>query len=237
METRRAIACHYGFKHLVSTDVGGTPTDIGEVRDGVVRSHLRGRVENVSVSFLRATSRASAWAQLHHQGRRRRDRGRSRLGRQHARPGLLWSRRQRSDHHRRLPRARAARSGVVLRRRPGARCRARAERGARACRRAIGRGHRGGSQRHGARVGGEGRAQSHALHAHRPAHGAGRVWRRRPVRGVQGGRRRRHLARADPGARCRVLRLWPRFLGHRPRLRRAAARPRRRDAEGSDRGT
>lgn len=51
MEGARAIACHYGFKHLVSMDVGGTTTDIGEVRDGVVRSHLRGRVENVSVSF------------------------------------------------------------------------------------------------------------------------------------------------------------------------------------------
>ena len=51
MEGSRAIAGHYSFKHLVSMDVGGTTTDIGEVRDGQVRSESRGRVEGVAVSF------------------------------------------------------------------------------------------------------------------------------------------------------------------------------------------
>ena len=51
MEGARAIAAHYGFKHLVSMDVGGTTTDIGEVRDGAVRSESRGLVEGVQVSF------------------------------------------------------------------------------------------------------------------------------------------------------------------------------------------
>lgn len=51
MEGARAIAEHYDFKHLISMDVGGTTTDIGEVRDGIVRSHPRGRVEGIEVSF------------------------------------------------------------------------------------------------------------------------------------------------------------------------------------------
>ncbi|MCX7168804.1 MAG: hydantoinase/oxoprolinase family protein [Proteobacteria bacterium] len=51
MEGAKAIAAHYGFKHLLSMDIGGTTTDIGEVRDGSVRTDLRGRVEGVEVSF------------------------------------------------------------------------------------------------------------------------------------------------------------------------------------------
>ncbi|MGQ0698362.1 MAG: hydantoinase/oxoprolinase family protein [Panacagrimonas sp.] len=51
MEGSKAVANHYGYKHLVSMDVGGTTTDIGEVRDGVVRSESRGLVEGVPVSF------------------------------------------------------------------------------------------------------------------------------------------------------------------------------------------
>ena len=51
MEGAKAIAAHYGFKHLVSMDVGGTTTDIGEVRDGSVRTESRGHVEGVQVSF------------------------------------------------------------------------------------------------------------------------------------------------------------------------------------------
>ncbi|MBI5615468.1 MAG: hydantoinase/oxoprolinase family protein [Gammaproteobacteria bacterium] len=51
MEGSRAVAVHYGFRHLITMDVGGTTTDIGEVRNGVVRSHLRGQVEDVNVSF------------------------------------------------------------------------------------------------------------------------------------------------------------------------------------------
>lgn len=51
MEGSKAIAAHYGIKHLLSMDVGGTTTDIGEVKDGVVRTGTRGRVEGVEVSF------------------------------------------------------------------------------------------------------------------------------------------------------------------------------------------
>ena len=51
MEGSRALARHYGFEHLVSLDIGGTTTDIGEVRNGRVREDRRGRVENIEVSF------------------------------------------------------------------------------------------------------------------------------------------------------------------------------------------
>jgi N-methylhydantoinase A/oxoprolinase/acetone carboxylase beta subunit len=55
MEGSRALAGHYGFPRLLTMDVGGTTTDIGlvETRDGrgTVRSHRRGRVEGVEVSF------------------------------------------------------------------------------------------------------------------------------------------------------------------------------------------
>lgn len=51
MEGTRALARHYGFEHLVSIDIGGTTTDIGEVSQGSVREDRRGRVENVAVSF------------------------------------------------------------------------------------------------------------------------------------------------------------------------------------------
>ncbi|HKY90251.1 MAG TPA: hydantoinase/oxoprolinase family protein [Nevskiaceae bacterium] len=51
MEGARAVAAHYGFKHLVTMDVGGTTTDIGEIREGTVRSEIRGNVEGIPVSF------------------------------------------------------------------------------------------------------------------------------------------------------------------------------------------
>jgi len=51
MEGVRALAAHYGWPDAVSFDVGGTTTDIGRVRDGVVQSSRRGRVEGVQVSF------------------------------------------------------------------------------------------------------------------------------------------------------------------------------------------
>ena len=51
MEGARAVASHYGLSHLVSMDVGGTTTDIGEVKDGDVRVHRRGLVEGVEMSF------------------------------------------------------------------------------------------------------------------------------------------------------------------------------------------
>ncbi len=47
----KALAAHYGFKHLLSMDVGGTTTDIGVVDDGKVRLDARGRVEGVETSF------------------------------------------------------------------------------------------------------------------------------------------------------------------------------------------
>jgi N-methylhydantoinase A len=50
-EGSKALATHYQFKHLLSMDVGGTTTDIGEVKDGVVRAERRGKVENVTTSF------------------------------------------------------------------------------------------------------------------------------------------------------------------------------------------
>ena len=50
-EGAKALAGHYGFKHLLSMDVGGTTTDIGLVEDGVVRAHQRGKVEGVETSF------------------------------------------------------------------------------------------------------------------------------------------------------------------------------------------
>ncbi|MDB5985556.1 MAG: hydantoinase/oxoprolinase family protein [Nevskia sp.] len=50
-EGAKALAQHYGFKRLLSMDVGGTTTDIGLVEDGVVRAHARGKIENTNVSF------------------------------------------------------------------------------------------------------------------------------------------------------------------------------------------
>ncbi len=47
----KALASHYGFKHLVSMDIGGTTTDIAVVEDGQVRLNPRGRVEGVATSF------------------------------------------------------------------------------------------------------------------------------------------------------------------------------------------
>jgi len=51
MEGAKALAMHYQFKKLLSMDVGGTTTDIGIIEDDVIRSTLRGRVENVETSF------------------------------------------------------------------------------------------------------------------------------------------------------------------------------------------
>ena len=51
MEGAKAISRHYGFDHLVSMDIGGTTTDIGEVENGEVRSHARGHIQGVEISF------------------------------------------------------------------------------------------------------------------------------------------------------------------------------------------
>ncbi|PPE72197.1 hydantoinase [Solimonas fluminis] len=50
-EGSKALASHYGFRRLLSMDVGGTTTDISLVEDGVVRAHRRGQVEGVETSF------------------------------------------------------------------------------------------------------------------------------------------------------------------------------------------
>ncbi|MFT3791850.1 MAG: hydantoinase/oxoprolinase family protein [Rudaea sp.] len=50
-EGTKALAKHYRFPHLVMFDVGGTTTDIGEVRNNEVRAHRYGKVENVETSF------------------------------------------------------------------------------------------------------------------------------------------------------------------------------------------
>jgi N-methylhydantoinase A len=51
MEGSRALAAHYGFKQLLSMDVGGTTTDMGFVAQGNVREQARGKVQGVNVSF------------------------------------------------------------------------------------------------------------------------------------------------------------------------------------------
>lgn len=51
MEAVKALASHYGYKKILSYDVGGTTTDIGLVEDGVLTSETHGYVEGVEVSF------------------------------------------------------------------------------------------------------------------------------------------------------------------------------------------
>jgi N-methylhydantoinase A len=51
MEGARAMAQHYGFKRLLSMDIGGTTTDIGLVENGRVAVGRRGTVEGVAVSL------------------------------------------------------------------------------------------------------------------------------------------------------------------------------------------
>ena len=50
-EGAKALAQHYGFKNLLSMDVGGTTTDIVIVEGGVVRAEARGHIEGVPTSF------------------------------------------------------------------------------------------------------------------------------------------------------------------------------------------
>jgi N-methylhydantoinase A len=51
MEGARAMAAHYGFRRLLSMDIGGTTTDIGLVENGRVAARRRGDVEGVAVSL------------------------------------------------------------------------------------------------------------------------------------------------------------------------------------------
>lgn len=50
-EGARALAAHYGLKHLLSMDIGGTTTDIALVANGEVRTDRRGRIEGITTSF------------------------------------------------------------------------------------------------------------------------------------------------------------------------------------------
>ena len=50
-EGAKALAAHYGFKHLLSMDIGGTTTDIAVVSDGKVQLDRRGKVQGVVTSF------------------------------------------------------------------------------------------------------------------------------------------------------------------------------------------
>jgi N-methylhydantoinase A/oxoprolinase/acetone carboxylase beta subunit len=51
MEGVRELAKHYGYKKLLSYDVGGTTTDIGVVVDGELAQLSQGTVEGVKVNF------------------------------------------------------------------------------------------------------------------------------------------------------------------------------------------
>jgi N-methylhydantoinase A len=51
MEGVKAFAAQYGFRDVVSIDVGGTTTDIGQCTEGQVAEKRRGHVEGISVSF------------------------------------------------------------------------------------------------------------------------------------------------------------------------------------------
>jgi N-methylhydantoinase A/oxoprolinase/acetone carboxylase beta subunit len=51
MEGARALADHYGFKRLLSMDIGGTTTDIGLVDNGRIAARRRGDVEGVAFSL------------------------------------------------------------------------------------------------------------------------------------------------------------------------------------------
>jgi N-methylhydantoinase A/oxoprolinase/acetone carboxylase beta subunit len=51
LEGTRALAGHYGLRHLVMLDVGGTTTDIGVVSDGTIHVDRRGMIEHAPSSL------------------------------------------------------------------------------------------------------------------------------------------------------------------------------------------
>ena len=55
LEGTRALAGHYGLRHLVMLDVGGTTTDIGVVSDGSIHVDRRGTIEHAPSSLELAT--------------------------------------------------------------------------------------------------------------------------------------------------------------------------------------
>jgi N-methylhydantoinase A len=51
LEGTRALAGHYGLRHVVMADVGGTTTDVGVVTDGTIRVDRRGLIDHVPSSL------------------------------------------------------------------------------------------------------------------------------------------------------------------------------------------
>jgi N-methylhydantoinase A/oxoprolinase/acetone carboxylase beta subunit len=51
LEGTRALASHYGLRHLVMVDVGGTTTDIGVVTGGAIRVDRRGMIDDAPSSL------------------------------------------------------------------------------------------------------------------------------------------------------------------------------------------
>jgi len=51
LEGTRALAVHYGLRHLVMVDVGGTTTDIGVVSDGAIQVDRRGLIDHAPSSL------------------------------------------------------------------------------------------------------------------------------------------------------------------------------------------
>ena len=51
LEGTRALAAHYGLRHLVMVDVGGTTTDIGVVTDGAIHVDRRGLIDHAPSSL------------------------------------------------------------------------------------------------------------------------------------------------------------------------------------------
>ena len=51
LEGTRVLAAHYGLRHLVMVDVGGTTTDIGVVSDGAIHVDRRGTIEHAPSSL------------------------------------------------------------------------------------------------------------------------------------------------------------------------------------------
>ena len=51
LEGTRALAAHYGLRHLVMVDVGGTTTDIGVVSDGAIHVDRRGLIDQAPSSL------------------------------------------------------------------------------------------------------------------------------------------------------------------------------------------
>lgn len=51
MEGAKAIAQHYGRKHLVTMDIGGTTTDVGLVENASVHERRWGQLEAIGISF------------------------------------------------------------------------------------------------------------------------------------------------------------------------------------------